>query len=344
MRAFALAGVALLLFSGCRGETESAMGPAAPPLQPPSALGSWLARADYPTDIWQAASVSITDPATLSTTVYVIGGMPRRGSGAGNLTDAVRAYDVKQNAWRRRAAYPVRIRGTNGAVEIEGKIYVSGGQTRRWDEQRGVWRPQWLRSLFVYDPALDRWTRKRDMPLETVNGLSAAYRGQLYVATFCDGTAPCGGDWQHGAIWRYSPSTDRWVLLTRTPHSFWSDGGGFIGGKLHLVEALGSMHIYDLATDTWSTGPQRPVRFCSPASATLQGRLYLVGCYDDFDDSGVYPMLVYDPRQGSWSEAAAPPVAAYGAAWALARTVVDGRPRLELIGGARPGNNWQFVP
>jgi hypothetical protein len=308
------------------------------------AAGSWVSRADYPTDIYEAASASITNPSTLRTIVYVIGGIPKLFGSPGVTTSAVKAYDVSANVWRPKAPYPVRARGANGAVEINGKIYVSGGFTRRWDEQRGVYRLEVLRSLYMYDPATDKWTRRRDMPITTAQGVSAAYKGMLYVATSCYDTAFCGEQYDLGALWRYNPSTDRWVLLSRTPHDPGYGGGGFVGGKLYLVEDLGAMDVYDIATNSWATGPERPVRRCTPASTTFQAKLYLVGCRDDFDESGVWPMLVFDPKVGSWSQAAAPTVAATGHRWTLSRVVVNGQARLELVGGARPGNNWQYVP
>ena len=120
------------------------------------AEGSRLRRADYPINVYDAASASITDPATLRSILYLIGGKPKTFGGTGNASDAVKAYDVSANTWRPRAPYPVRVRATNGAVEINGKIYVSGGFTRRWDEQRGVWQLETLRSLYVYDPATDK--------------------------------------------------------------------------------------------------------------------------------------------------------------------------------------------
>ena len=331
----------LLALAGCSDA------PTAPPAgealsAAAAAADAWTAKADYPRTIWHPTSASTTDAATGRTTMYVIGGRPNRFGGAGAITDAVKAYDVAANRWRSAAPYPVRIWSTNGAVELEGKIYVSGGFTRRFDERRGVWRLETLKSLYVYDPKVDRWTRRRDMPIATVNGVSAAYNGMLYVATPCYDDAVCGRQFDQGALWRYDPATDQWVLLGRTPQDPWQAGGGFIGGKFYLVEFLGALDIYDVATNSWSSGPQRPYRACAPASATLQAKLYLVGCRDDFDESGEYPMLVFDPAAG-WSEAAAPPVPADNL-WTLSRVMTGGSPRLQLVGGAAPGNNWQFRP
>lgn len=335
---------ALVLLVACAGDSTGPSVTDTPSAAVSATAASWLSRAGYPLDIWDAASASITNPTTLRTTLYVIGGRPKFFGSAGSVTNAVKAYDVSTNTWRAKAPYPVRVRGSNGAVEINGKIYVSGGFTRRWDEQRSVWRTEVLSSLYVYDPATDQWSRKRDMPFTTAHGVSAAHNGLLYVATPCYDDAVCGETFEQGALWRYNPATDRWVLLGRTPHDPWTGGGGFVAGKFYLVEFLGALDIYDLATGSWSIGPRIPFRACAPASTTFQAKLYLVGCRDDFDDSGVWPMLIFDPKVGSWSQTVAPPVAAMGYRWTLTRVFANGHGRLELIGGETPGNNWQYAP
>jgi hypothetical protein len=181
------------------------------------------------------------------------------------------------------------------------------------------------------------------MPLATAHGVSAAYRGMLYVATLCDDGAACGSYTGGGALWRYNPATDRWALLTGTPHDPFAKGGGFIGGKFYLSGppsgAVWLMDVYDPATNTWSAAPSAPAA-CGPA-ATLQAKLYFVGCNDGVSYEQL--MLVFDPGAGTWSQAATPPVATTG--WhTLSRVFLNRQPRLQLIGGAGPGNNWQFQP
>lgn len=346
-RLFVASAAALLVLLGCRDDPTGPPGAEAPAASATAtAVGSWIARADYPRDVWRATSASITDPATLRTIVYVIGGTPVAFGGAGQITSGVKAYDAAANAWRSKAPYPIPIHSTNGAVQIDGKIYVSGGFSRRWDEAAGVWRSYTVKTLYVYDPVTNAWGRRRDMPQTTARGVSAAYKGFLYVATACYGPAPpCAlDDPDQGALWRYNPATDRWVLLTLTPHNPRTGAGGFIGGRFYLVEQFGAMDVYNVATRSWGSGPRLPYRICSPAYTTFQARLYLVGCRGDDDTSGSYPMLVFDPKVGNWSEAAAPPWAADGWSSTLSRVVVNGQPRLELVGGARPGNNFQYVP
>ena len=315
---------------------------AAPSGAAAAAADGWRARADYHTTLWSPASASITDPSTLRTTVYVIGGNSKTFDGAsGRIISAVKAYNVTTNTWVAKAPVPVRVMASNGAVEINGKIYLSGGWSRRWDPIRGVWGGMLLQSLYVYDIATNTWTRGSDMPFVTAGGVSAGYQGLLYVATTCYDES-CQ-DRDLGALWRYNPGTDRWMLLGSTPHNPEKAGGGVIGGKFYLVTTAGAdvyLDIYDLATNTWSIGP-RPPYICAAAYTTLRGKLYLVGCGDLPDDGHI---LVFDPKTGLWDQAPAPTLSTTGSFRTLSRVVVNGVPGLELIGGAEPGNNWQYQP
>ena len=345
-----LSTFAALLLLGC-GEDTTAPRPAAVPAPAPEmalvSSGSWVTKADYPIGIWGATSASITNATTLRSTLFVIGGRTKQAPvGNGSITAAVRAYDVSANTWQKRAPYPRPIFYTNGAVAINNKVYVPGGFSRVWDAAAGVYRLETLAALYVYNPSLNQWTRKRDMPRPSVNGVSGVYQGNLYVATSCSDTYYCNNDFERGVLFRYTPSTDRWTLLGRTPHDPWGAAGGFIGTKFYIANALAAygMDIYDVATGNWTTGPQRPFRFCSnTAYTTFKAKLYLSGCHAESDYSGVYPMLVYDPAVNTWTQRAAPPPRSdFGT---LSRvTLTSGQVRLELVGGARPGNNLQYSP
>jgi N-acetylneuraminic acid mutarotase len=334
---------AVFVLVACGVDDSTGPGPMdAPSAAVAAAANSWLKRADYPVNVYYAASAAITNASNQST-LYVIGGKPRVSTGEGSISNAVKAYNVSANTWTSKAPLPVRIRSSNGAVVVDGKIYLSGGFTRRFDEKTGFYQLETLKSLYVYNPASNTWARKRDMPIATVNGVSGTYGGKLYVATSCYDSSYCGETIGRGALFRYNPANDNWVLLTRTPHDPWSAGGGFIGSKFYLLTGFGDLDVFDVTTNTWSTGPKRPIRFCQPSYATLKAKLYLAGCHADDDASGVYPMLVFNPAAGAWSQAAAPPVVV-NHDWTLSRVVVSGSPRLELVGGDVPGNNWQYVP
>jgi N-acetylneuraminic acid mutarotase len=65
---------------------------------------------------------------------------------------------------------------------IGGKIYVSGGRVS--GDKRC------LQTLFVYDPATNRWTRKQDMPNVAWGGVTGVLNDQLYVLT-CEVQEDC---------------------------------------------------------------------------------------------------------------------------------------------------------
>jgi N-acetylneuraminic acid mutarotase len=260
------------------------------------------------------------------------------------MTAAVRAYSVSLNTWQSRASFPRPVEQTNGAVAINGKIYVSGGFSRRWDAAAGVYRLESLKTLYIYNPALNQWVRKRDMPIYTANGVTGAYQNNLYVAapcntleTVCDGAF--GG---RGVLLRYNPNTDTWKRLSLTPHDPWLAAGGFIGSKFYISNEFASngTDIYDVATGLWTTGATRPTRLCAGAYTTFKAKLYQVGCSNE--DGLIPPMLVYDPAVDAWSERATPP--ADGAGTLSRVTLANGQVRLELVGGSGSGSNMQYVP
>jgi hypothetical protein len=331
--------VAAVAGAGCQPEST------APDAEPASAaaelVGGWTTRAPYPRSEWGAASAAVTNPSTLRSTLYVIGGAPPF-SGPGRITDAVKAYDVEANTWKPKAHYPVRVWLTHGAVALAGKIYVTGGQTRRFDEKKQVYVGATLRSLYVYNPSSDSWTRRADLPILAFGaGVSAMYKGFLYVATACHDPTICGSREDLGALWRYNPANNNWVLLTRTPHDPTNGGGGFIGGKLYLISEAGGQatDVYTVATNSWSTGPQRPGSTCLPSYATANAKLY-VTCPAS---GGGTALDVLDPGTG-WSSAGPIPHDAGGPAYTMSRVVRGGRTVLELVGGSYPTNNLQYAP
>ncbi len=341
---FRIALVTVLLGAiGCHHDSTSPTSDTQPSAAVASASGAWTTRAPYPRDWSAASSVAVTNPVNGHDILYVIGGAPPL-AGPGKISDAVKAYDVETNVWSNRARFPVPVWQTNGAVAINGKIYVSGGQSRRFDETRQGYVRVPLRSLYVYDPSANTWTRRADMPIQAAaQGPSATVNGFLYVATPCNGDPACGSptDTEQGALWRYNPKNDNWVLLTRTPHDPSFGGGGFIGGKFYLSSeaAHAAVDVYDVATNTWSAGPARPgSTVCDPSYATAQGKLYLTCPVAQHTE-----LLVLNPATG-WSLLGPTPNNAGGPIFTMSRVMRGGRTLLELVGGDTPTNNLQFTP
>jgi N-acetylneuraminic acid mutarotase len=279
---------------------------------------------------------AVVDNAAGQSILYAIGGGVVDSKAPGNPIPVgeVRAYNVATNTWTSKKDMPVARYWMNGAGVIGGKIYVTGGFTSKR-------RPS--ASVFVYDPASNTWTQKRDMPAAGGNGITGAIGGKLYVATF-------NGWGKVPSFFRYNPATDSWTRLpspTNYP-TVGEGGGGVINNKLYLITvAVDSMFNtssklleFDPSTNKW-TQKHLP-NFASrvwggPMTVVMLSHLYLFGAPDIF---------IYDPASDTW--ATKPLLTKFGY-WedvelTAARVFLNGKPRVEVIGGYIPGNNQQYIP
>ena len=349
--------VALVLAAaGCRDGATSLAEPTTAQLASASELAvasnTWVTRKDLETEQYtDFATATVTDASGRSV-LYVIGGR------AGNLSPftesglaKVRAYDVATNRWTVRASLPEQLHSTNGAGVINGKIYVSGG----------VRRAKYYRDAFyMYDPATNTWASKRRLPITGFKGVSGVIDGKLYVATSCHWQEDCSyyDDYRpptgHTDLWlfRYDPLTDAWTELAIPPGLFGSGGlgtmgmGGTIGGKFYVGNGQSNvLLVYDPVTNTWTEKATPRALRIGAAFTTLGARLYMVGgvrVNADGTNSEVRATNAYDPATNTWSNLAPLPTSR---SWTAAnRVVVNGVQRIELVGGARPGNNLQYIP
>jgi N-acetylneuraminic acid mutarotase len=321
----------LLATVGCQDDSRSPTEPGAGSLATPQlALGSntWVARKDMPSDRNDFALATVPN-ASGQSILYVMGGHSPGGGGVSQ----VNAYNVATNTWTWRAQMPVPVFKSNGAGVIGGKIYVSGGAVNFYN---------YSAALQVYDPAKNVWIRKRDLPAAGAFGLTGVIDGKLYVLTGCGGT-PC-------FFFRYDPASDHWTSLP-TPIQPHVDGvGGVIGNKLYVVGggAWGdgtTLEAYDPATNQWTAKGRIPERRYSSASVVMGNRLHVIGGSVDGPDGVIRQTrthLAYDPAKNIWITKAPLPSSAHALAVA-GKVFLNGLPRIEFVGGSRPGNNWQYI-
>lgn len=65
---------------------------------------------------------------------------------------------------------------------------------------------------------------------------------------------------------------------------------------------------------------------------------------DDDDVSGVYPMLMFDPKAGVVDAAGGTSGAGHPVQLDAELCRPERSTPAQLIGGPKPGNNWQYVP
>jgi N-acetylneuraminic acid mutarotase len=334
-----LASALLLAALGCRDEVRLPSEPTLTTHASAVLSDSWVTRANLPNiERWGLTSAVVPNSSGQSIS-YAIGGSATEILPSGTTTGTtakVHAYNVATNAWVLKRSMPLDLYKTNGTGVIDGKIYVSGGRT--------AGDKRYQRALLVYDPVTNTWTRKRDMPTLTWGGVTGVIGRKLYVLT-CEELEDCRR-FNRLALYRYDPATDQWSYLSYTDVELGLPMGGVMGGKLYATGGpAGALVAYDPVTNQWSTKAPMPRPRTQGAAVALGGKLYIVGGYEGgaFETQRlVRKTSVYDPNTNLWTNLAPMPTARHD--FAASRVVVNGKPRIEAVGGLRPGNNVQYIP
>jgi hypothetical protein len=304
---------------------------------------TWRKRTKMPSDRRFVITATVANPSGGSF-LYAIGGQSMNGTQrcSGGLSK-VQAYDGNSNTWSTRAPLPLPLQSSLAGV-IDGKIYVAGGCS-------GADRPE--DGVLEYDPAENRWTAKAFAPISLPSPVGSVVAGKLYVFDQCSWDA-CDWDFSASGLERYTffgfydPATNRWTRLALPPMGVWPMAGATFTGKLYFLDSSGRVHIYAPTTGTWTTGARRDQReLVWATTAVVRSKWYVVGQQrTSTGELGANFLSVYDPAADTWARRATPPadIADYSDGPMAGRVYADGVARLELVGGRRPTNNWQYTP
>jgi N-acetylneuraminic acid mutarotase len=330
--ALVLTGLAIL---SCSDETtapspvtEETTGPALA-----TASTAWVSKANIPGAERTALASAVVPNSAGQSVVYVIGGTVFGGQ---SLTN-VQAYNATSNTWSWKKGLPLGLSSTNGAGVINRKIYISGGLSSDQAPRR---------TLFVYDPARNTWSRKRDMPRTTYAGVSGVINNKLYVLSSCyQENCDVVGEPDFN---RYDPVTDRWTGLPAPEGYFNYSSGAVLGGKLYVVGSTTNhqplLVVYNPATNSWTARAPLNRPRVTGAGVAVNGKLYVIGGFSELSDGDLFltkTVSVYNPATNSWTNIQALPHEQAGLT--ASRVVVNGRARIQVFGGPRP-NNLQYTP
>jgi N-acetylneuraminic acid mutarotase len=291
------------------------------------AANSWTAKAPMPTPRTHHAA-GVAPDASGQQLLYAIGGFD---PGAG-LVRAVEAYNIATDSWSTRAPLPVALIHMNGVGTIGGRLYVSGGFL---ENPEGTSQRQ--RSLYVYDPARNSWSRKADMPKRTAQGITGVIGGKLYVLV---GTCEDCAVPSPRRLFRYDPLTNRWDgSLPSCPNAHVNGGGGVINGKFYVAGGRGrdqrdsdKLDVFDPATNRWTSLAPMPTARSGVAAAVLGGRLYVIG-HGNVEPGEVQNQVeAYNPATNTWATRAPLPGVGRGDL-AAGRVTLDGRGYIVAVGG-----------
>ena len=149
--------------------------------------------------------------------IFAIGGFC-----SGSYKNITEQYLVGEDTWVYRAPIEMKVSAAASTV-LDGKVYVSGGQT-----ERGVSRCVWC-----YDIALDKWTAKSSMLHQRMEHAMCSHKNKLYVIggyskniikAYDIDTVDC-----------YDVGTDQWSSILDNSMKISSIYSCMIGSKVYMV-------------------------------------------------------------------------------------------------------------
>lgn len=208
-------------------------------------------------------------------------------------------YDSASDSWRALAPLP-SARGAAAAVEVGGKIYVIGGAALPAGQQSLLpgSRQMVVGTVEVYDPVLDRWERRADMPTPRNHHAAAAVDGKIYAIGGRIGSVFIPFSNGLDLVEAYDPAADRWgPVLERMPTArsggAWASDGKQIyvaGGESQngaMLSAYRAVESYDPARNRWHVLPSMPTPRHGCAGAIIDNRFYIAGGEAQSGGSGV---------------------------------------------------------
>lgn len=240
---------------GDRAYVGTGYGPTTEFWQYDPATDAWTRRADFPGSARGAAvGFSLGERGYLGTGY----------AGSGQVLDWWE-YDPSADRWTQKTPIPGAPRDHAGAFVIGQKGYVVNGTV---GEGPGS---VLLREVWEYDPQLDSWTRKADMPEGVGAPACFVLNDRGYVVTGLLGQPPTLVPSR--SLWEYDPTADAWTRRADFPGAgryravaLSMEGRGFVGTGIESIGATSAVVFadlweYDPSADAWT----RQLDFAGPA-------------------------------------------------------------------------------
>jgi N-acetylneuraminic acid mutarotase len=211
--------------------------------------------------------------------------------------------------WKQVADAPQTKFESMGDV-VDNKLYVFGGYRNASIVS--------TKQVAVYDPAVDQWTTRTDMPEALTHSGTANDGAFIYLA------GGYVGDWQGQVtpvtrhVWRYDTVKDEWTSMLSLPANRSAGALVRVGRKLHFFGGLdskkrdmGDHWVLDLRHPTkWVTAPSMPNPRNHLGGIETGGKIYAIGGQHDLDEGNGNDAEVdaFDVVANSWSKVASLPL------------------------------------
>jgi len=219
-----------------------------------------------------------------------------------------------QGKWTKLAAFPEPAEELLGA-SANGKMYVFCGLAPGW-------KP--IGMVYEYDPATDKWTKKKPMPLASHHVSFTEYKGKIYA--FGGFVLPQSGPPAWVPIddaWEYNPAADAWRALAPLPSKRGSPVAVTVGDKMYVIGgastlpgstavhparphySVGAVEEYDPAANTWRARAPIPTPRNHATAGVVSGKVYVIGgrvggAFVSSGSSNVGIVEEYDPGTDAW--------------------------------------------
>jgi N-acetylneuraminic acid mutarotase len=255
-------------------------------------------------------------------------------SGYNGITNVSRSivlesYEPAIDTWTTGPAVPDVGRNGFGSFELNGKLYIVGGEKN----PSGTFTKTVYR-LDLMDP-LATWQQINDFPTNIWESAMVIFNGKVYAI---GGRHGYGATYNH--VYEYDEAKDAWIAKTGMLYSTMAGGIAVYDGKIYVLggnhktsessnEPTNLVQIYDPATDSWSYGTSMERAFSRVGCVQIDNAIWLFSYYslDPItlveSEVGSYAFK-YAPESGQWQQ--------YSFTSPLAPLVIHARNSLPLLG------------
>ena len=155
----------------------------------------------------------------------------------GDFSTQVFEYTPQTDTWAAKSNFPGQQRAQAAGFVIGTKAYVGGGNSGG---------TPYLRDFWQYDPAIDQWTRKANLPTDCVEGVGFEFKGKGYLGV---------GYSIEKQVDEYDPVRDVWNRKTNYPGLGWFGAVAFsTASHAYVANGLGQSSRGE-STQIWELIP-----------------------------------------------------------------------------------------
>ena len=192
--------------------------------------------------------------AVFSNEIYVFGGYDRKGPrGTRRNKRIVEMYDTRTDTWIKKRDMP-NLRMDFTTAVVDGKIYVIGGRV-----EEIPFKPMPTDLVEVYDPLINKWEKRTDMPTARAETDAVVVDGKIYVLSGQHTWKEPGLAKRFNTrIEAYNPKTDQWQQLRDMPMFKFMFASVVVNNEIYTIGGVNNglkrtdaVDVYNPTVDKW---------------------------------------------------------------------------------------------